>query len=145
MESVWLLLFHSRNLADLAFIVVQIDVVLYFAPIVFEQAGFTSQRASFLASGMSGLVLTICTIPTQIWMDKWGRRIPLVAGGAAMGLCLVIIGSIYAHSGVFGNGAPMLHEHSAHWLVMALIYIFVASFALSWGVVSGQRCSAYAR
>lgn len=113
-----------------------IDAVLYFAPIIFQQAGFTTERASFLASGVGGIILTISTIPTQIWLDKWGRRIPLVAGGASMGICFLVIGSIYAHNGVFQNGVPTLHQKSAHWIVIALVYVFIASFALSWGVVA---------
>ncbi|KAL2852258.1 hypothetical protein BJX68DRAFT_254601 [Aspergillus pseudodeflectus] len=64
-----------------------IDVVLYYAPILFRQAGFTSQRASFLSSGVTGIV------------DRWGRRKPLIYGGALMAVCFIIIGSLYARYG----------------------------------------------
>jgi hypothetical protein len=51
----------------------QIDIVLYYAPILFRQAGFTSERsekASFLSSGVTGIVMLVCTIPAQIWIDR---------------------------------------------------------------------------
>lgn len=127
------------NFADGAVILLQIDLVIYFAPIVFEQAGFTSERASFLASGVGGIVLVVCTIPAQIWLDKWGRRIPLVVGAVTMGLSFVVVGALYARYGVLENGIPMLRQKTAQWTVMALIYAFLASFALSWGVVSSQQ------
>jgi hypothetical protein len=37
----------------------QIDVVLYYAPILFRQAGFTSKKASFLSSGVTGIVMLV--------------------------------------------------------------------------------------
>ncbi|KAL4881022.1 general substrate transporter [Aspergillus karnatakaensis] len=112
-----------------------IDVVLYYAPILFEQAGFTSQRSSFLSSGVTGIVMLICTIPAQIWVDRWGRRKPLIFGGAAMALCFIVIGSLYARYGRTENNEVMLASNSAQWVVIVLIYIFVANFSWSWAVV----------
>lgn len=116
--------------------VVQIDVVLYYAPILFQQAGFTSQRASFLSSGVSGIVMLICTIPAQIWVDRWGRRKPLIYGGAAMAICFIIIGSLYARYGRVESNEVTLGSGSAQWVVIVLIYVFVANFSWSWAVVS---------
>lgn len=36
-----------------------IDAVLYFAPLIFQQAGLNSRNASFLASGITGIVLVV--------------------------------------------------------------------------------------
>ncbi|OJJ03342.1 hypothetical protein ASPVEDRAFT_194904 [Aspergillus versicolor CBS 583.65] len=112
-----------------------IDVVLYYAPILFQQAGFTSQRASFLSSGVSGIVMLICTIPAQIWVDRWGRRKPLIYGGAAMAICFIIIGSLYARYGRVQSNEVTLGSSSAQWVVIVLIYVFVANFSWSWAVV----------
>lgn len=35
----------------------QIDFVLYFAPLLFQQAGLSESSASFLASGVTSLVI----------------------------------------------------------------------------------------
>ncbi|KAL4990972.1 general substrate transporter [Aspergillus falconensis] len=112
-----------------------IDVVLYYAPILFQQAGFTSQRASFLSSGVTGIVMLVCTIPAQIWVDRWGRRKPLILGGAAMAICFIVIGSLYARFGRTEGDEVVLGSDSAQWVVIVLIYVFVANFSWSWAVV----------
>ncbi|KAI5980602.1 general substrate transporter [Pisolithus marmoratus] len=112
-----------------------IDAVLYYAPILFSQAGFSSQRASFLASGVSGIVNLLCTIPAQLWMDKWGRKFPLVGGGIAMTLCYLGIGTLYAIYGEKANGEVHINGKAPQWAVIALIYICIGNFAWSWAVV----------
>ncbi|GLA87529.1 hypothetical protein AtubIFM56815_001955 [Aspergillus tubingensis] len=112
-----------------------IDVVLYYAPILFQQAGFTSTKASFLSSGIIGIVMLVFTIPAQIWVDRWGRRKPLITGGSAMSICFIIIGALYARYGHTTHDAVTLESHSAQWAVVVLIFIFVANFSWSWAVV----------
>ncbi|KAI9568586.1 general substrate transporter [Boletus coccyginus] len=112
-----------------------IDAVLYYAPILFTQAGFSSQRASFLASGISGIINLVFTIPAQLLVDKWGRKPPLIWGGIAIASCFLAIGSIYAAHGGKANGEIYLNGKQSHWAVVILIYIFVANFAWSWAVV----------
>lgn len=112
-----------------------VDTVLYYAPILFAQAGFPSQRASFLASGVSGIVNLLCTIPAQLWVDKWGRKIPLVGGGIAMSLCYLGIGTLYATYGEKVNGEVRINGKAPQWAVIALIYLFIGNFAWSWAVV----------
>lgn len=77
-----------------------------------------------------------CTIPAQIWIDRWGRRKPLIIGGSAMTACLLIIGALYAKYGVVRNDAVELRSSAGQWAVVVLIYIFTANFSWSWAVVS---------
>ncbi|GAQ06887.1 high-affinity glucose transporter [Aspergillus lentulus] len=113
----------------------QIDVVLYYAPILFRQAGFTSEKASFLSSGVTGIVMLVCTIPAQIWIDRWGRRMPLVIGGLVMAICFIVTGSLYARYGHTTADSVILTSTAAQWVVIVLIYVFVANFSWSWAVV----------
>jgi len=103
----------------------QIDAVLYYAPILFTQAGFTSQRASFLASGVSGIINLIVTIFAQLWVDKWGRRFPLVGGGLAISACFLAIGALYASHGGIADEEVYLSGEGSQWAVIILIYMFV--------------------
>lgn len=48
-----------------------VDGLLYYAPVLFTQAGLSSTNASFLASGVSGLVNLVVTIIAQFYTDKW--------------------------------------------------------------------------
>ncbi|KAL4073267.1 general substrate transporter [Scleroderma yunnanense] len=112
-----------------------VDAVLYYAPILFRQAGFSSQRASFLASGVSGIINLVCTIPAQIWVDKWGRKFPLIGGGIAMSLCYFGIGLLYLLYGEKVNGEVHITSKVPQWAVIILIYMFIGNFAWSWAIV----------
>ncbi|KAF2498548.1 sugar transporter [Lophium mytilinum] len=112
-----------------------IDAILYYAPIVFQQAGFTAERASFLASGVSGIIMVLCTVPAQIWVDKWSRRKTLGIGGMACAGCFIVIGSLYAKYGSVQDGGVVLSSKPAQWTVIVLIYVFSANFSWSWAVV----------
>lgn len=48
-----------------------VDGLLYYAPVLFTQAGLSSTNASFLASGVSGLLNVVVTIISQFYTDKW--------------------------------------------------------------------------
>ncbi|KAF7158586.1 hypothetical protein CNMCM5623_003646 [Aspergillus felis] len=117
------------------FLMSQIDVVLYYAPILFRQAGFTSEKASFLSSGVTGIVMLVCTIPAQIWIDRWGRRMPLIIGGLVMAISFIVTGSLYARFGHSTADSVILTSTAAQWVVIVLIYVFVANFSWSWAVV----------
>ena len=58
------------DLTDLSHQLCGIDGVLYYAPVLFTQAGLSSTKASFLASGVSGLLNVACTIVSQPFTDK---------------------------------------------------------------------------
>ena len=85
--------------------------------------------------------MVVCTLPAQIWLDRWGRRRPLIIGGLAMAFSFLTIGAIFAGLGKFENGAPMLPDKAAQWTVVILIYFFIANFSWSWASVSPIRCT----
>ncbi|TFY82371.1 hypothetical protein EWM64_g1647 [Hericium alpestre] len=110
-----------------------IDGVLYYAPVLFSQAGLSSTTAAFLASGVSGLLNVACTIITQIYTDDWGRRSSMIRGGTIISGTMLLIGILYA-----SNASSTL---AGRWTIIALIYIFVIAFAMSWAVVNRIYCS----
>ncbi|KZV71991.1 general substrate transporter [Peniophora sp. CONT] len=110
-----------------------IDGVLYYAPVLFKQAGLSSNTASFLASGVSGLLNVVLTIFTQIFTDNWGRRPSMINGGVVIAGSMLTIGTLYA------SGAT--DQAAGRWAVIVLIYIFVVAFSMSWAVVNRIYCS----
>ncbi|KAJ5364869.1 uncharacterized protein N7496_010582 [Penicillium cataractarum] len=105
-----------------------IDGVLYYAPLLFQQAGLASSEASFFASGVSALVIFAATIPGLIYADGWGRRHSIIYGGVGLGAIMFLIGGLYAGNtvhGTFGAG---------RWVVIVCIYIFAIIYSLTWAV-----------
>ncbi|OJD25777.1 hypothetical protein ACJ73_02847 [Blastomyces percursus] len=57
-----------------------IDGAIYYAPLLFKQAGLSSSTASFLASGVSAVLLCLALIPAFLYADKIGRRASALYG-----------------------------------------------------------------
>ena len=105
-----------------------IDGVLYYAPLLFQQAGLATEEASFLASGVSALVMLAVTIPASIYSDHWGRRTSVITGGMVLASCMLLIGSLYASKSVHGGYGV------ARWVVVVTIYVFAVAFSVTWAI-----------
>lgn len=105
-----------------------IDGVLYYAPTLFLNAGLSSSKASFLASGVSALLIFATTIPGFLLADHWNRRTNILTGGSIQATCMIIIGALYASGQVSAGSAGA-------WTVIVLIYVFTIGFSGTWAVV----------
>ncbi|KAF4462508.1 sugar transporter [Fusarium albosuccineum] len=105
-----------------------IDAVLYYAPTVFTQAGLSGEKASFLASGVSAIVILLATIPATIFADRWGRRTSGIVGGVLITSLMLIIGSLYAGGQVHGS------HGAGRWVVIVCIYLFAIAFSFTWAI-----------
>lgn len=105
-----------------------INGVLYYAPQMFQSAGLSSTQASFLASGVSALVIFAATVPASLFADSWGRRTSSLLGGIGMTILMTIMGSCYA--------ANQVHEDrgAGRWVVIVCIYLFAIVFSATWAV-----------
>ncbi|KIK60407.1 hypothetical protein GYMLUDRAFT_606813 [Collybiopsis luxurians FD-317 M1] len=105
-----------------------IDGLLYYAPVLFAQAGLSGSTSKFLASGVSGLINIAVTIICTPFMDRMGRRTSTIFGGLIMGCIICIVGSIYA-SGATSNSA-------ARWIVIVCLYLFLIAFGSTWALTT---------
>ena len=105
-----------------------IDGVLYYAPILLQMAGISSQTSSFLASGISAIVILVVTIPASLWADAWGRKTSTIVGGSLIFILMLISGSLYATGEVHGD------RGAARWVVIVNIYLFAAVFSATWAI-----------
>lgn len=105
-----------------------IDGILYYAPILFRQAGLSGDKANFLASGVSSLVILATTVPASIWADKWGRRTSSVFGGTLITVLMLIMGTMYA--------ANLVHPTygAGRWVVIISIYLFAIVYNGTWAL-----------
>ena len=101
-----------------------INTVIYFAPTIFEFAGYADATASIAASVGVGIVNVILTIISIFLVDKVGRRPLLLFSMSGMVLSLLGLGL------VFSIGASSLGLYTAVFLMT-----YIASFAIGLGPI----------
>ncbi|MCJ1418776.1 hypothetical protein MMC32_005127 [Xylographa parallela] len=106
-----------------------IDGVLYYAPTLFTQAGLPSGTASFLASGLSAILMLAISIPASLYADNWGRRTSVITGGIGLSGCMFVIGGLYAADNVHASAG------AGRWFVIVLIFCFALLYVSTWGIV----------
>jgi sugar porter (SP) family MFS transporter len=100
-----------------------INVISYYAPLVFEQAGWRG-RDAILMTGINGISYLLSTVPPWYVVDRWGRRPILLCGAVAMMISLSSISYfIYIEIG----WTPTL--------VVIFVMIYNAAFGASWGPI----------
>ncbi|KAK7910635.1 hypothetical protein PG985_013116 [Apiospora marii] len=105
-----------------------IDGVLYYAPLLFQQAGLDSTAAAFLASGVSALLIFAATVPATLFADRWSRRANTILGGLGMAATMFLMGALYAGDAVRPSGG------AGRWVVIVCIYLFAVLYCVSWAV-----------
>ncbi|THZ78356.1 general substrate transporter [Aureobasidium pullulans] len=108
-----------------------IDAIIYYASNVFISLGLTGGTNALLATGVTGVVFLISTIPAMLIIDRVGRKPMLLVGSAVMGVSMVIVGVIVAK---FSHDWP--GHVAAGWTAVALIWVYIAAFGATWGPVS---------
>ena len=87
----------------------------------------------------------LLTLPAILFLDKWGRRPSLLVGAFGMMLCLFIVGALEATYGE-PNKSTNPELAAVSWVIIshpdvsrviiALSYLFVSLFAVTWGPTS---------
>lgn len=122
------------------------NVMMYYVVDVFKMAGYTGNVG--LISGVIQYILnTVMTVPALFLMDRVGRRLILLVGALLMMTFQFgvagILGTYSVPTGASGTvNITIPDEHkSAAKGVIACCYLFVVSFACSWGVGIWVYCS----
>ncbi|RNJ57131.1 hypothetical protein D7B24_006407 [Verticillium nonalfalfae] len=100
-----------------------INVISYYAPYVFESAGWVGQDA-VLMTGINGITYFLSTIPPWYLVDRWGRRPILLSGAILMAVSLSLI-SYFIYLDV--SWTPTC--------VVIFVMIYNAAFGYSWGPI----------
>ena len=118
------------------------NVMMYYITYVFGMAGYTG-NANLLASSIQYIINVVMTIPALIWLDRWGRRKPLIIGAFFMMVWMFTNAGIMGGTGkVVQGGVGGVPEESMKLSgapakgLIACTYLFVASYAPTWGPVS---------
>jgi sugar porter (SP) family MFS transporter len=100
-----------------------INVISYYAPLVFESAGWIG-RDAILMAGINGVIYVASTIPIWFLIDVAGRRKILMSGSVVTALALGACGYFLYIDASYTPTA-----------VVACVIIFNAAFGASWGPI----------
>jgi SP family galactose:H+ symporter-like MFS transporter len=108
------------------------NVVMYYAPSIFQSAGFASTTQQMWGTALVGLTNVLATFIAIAFVDKMGRKPILYAGYAVMGLAMISLGFMF-HAGV-KTGAQQI-------TAVAILLTFIVGFAMSSGPIIWILCS----
>jgi len=103
-----------------------ISTIVYYAPNIFQLAGFNDAAYSSLATAGIGVVNVVATLFAIYYLDKIGRRPLLLVGLVGMGLTLVGL-SVAFHVGAEGG--------VLRWAAVACVFGYIICFAFSLGTM----------
>ncbi len=99
-----------------------INAILYYAPRIFERAGF--ERISAIGqSTIVGLVNMLFTVVAIVLVDKVGRKPLLLIAAAGMGISQLLLGAAFKVESFSGTG------------ILLLILLYIAFFAMAMGPI----------
>jgi SP family galactose:H+ symporter-like MFS transporter len=103
-----------------------INTIIYYAPTIFQLAGFQDTSSSILATVGIGIVNVLATVFAVLYLDKLGRRPLLLTGLVGMALSLLGL-SLTFH---FNQEFSFLR-----WIAMGCTFSFIICFAFSLGAI----------
>jgi MFS family permease len=116
--------------------------MMYYIVYIMEGANIASP---LLTASIQYIINVALTLPAILYLDKWGRRPSMLLGSFGMMTWLFISGSLQGAYGIPNdtkNGDPKLSDitwiigpghTSVSKAVVACSYLFVATFATTWG------------
>lgn len=110
-----------------------INVIMYYAPKIFDLAGFSGAAQQMWGTVIVGLTNVLATFIAIAFVDRLGRKPIMYAGFVTMGLAMTTVG-IFFNMGIDKN--PSL----GYPAIFALL-IFIVGFAMSAGPIIWVICS----
>jgi MFS transporter, SP family, galactose:H+ symporter len=102
-----------------------INIVIYYAPKIFQIAGFASASSAIFASVGVGIVNVLVTVAALWLIDRLGRRPLLIIGLIGMTVCLAVLGLAF-----------FINSTSLGMISIISVMAYVAFFAVSLGPVA---------
>jgi MFS transporter, SP family, galactose:H+ symporter len=103
-----------------------VNAVIYYTPIIFQDAGVSSANTAILAASFVGVVNVVATVVASLIIDKFGRRPLLLWGAVIMTVSLVALGTIF-----------VIGPNKAGYFILLVLCLYIAAFELSFGPIFG--------
>ncbi|KAK9248175.1 general substrate transporter [Lipomyces tetrasporus] len=115
------------------------NVMMYYVVYTFAMAGYQG-NVGLVSSSIQYVINVVMTVPALLFIDSWGRRPLLIYGACIMAVWLFAVSGLMAAHGHWVpevNGNPNIRwivpGKSAAKAIIACNYLFVATFATTWG------------
>ena len=105
-----------------------INTVIYYAPTIFQMAGFQSDVVAISATLGVGVANVLFTIVAIRLVDRWGRKPLLSLGLVGIVASLFVLGMAFYMQDVLGA--------ALRWVTVGSLLVYIASFAVSLGPVA---------
>jgi SP family galactose:H+ symporter-like MFS transporter len=109
------------------------NVIMYYAPKIFNLAGFTSTVQAMWGTVLVGLINVLATFIAIAFVDRVGRKPILFVGFIVMGLSMGTLGLMF-HIGMQGS-------HTLQFAAIGALLVFIVGFAMSAGPIIWVICS----
>lgn len=103
-----------------------INTVIYYAPTIFQLAGFGTASGAILAAVGVGAVNVLVTIVAMQLLDRIGRRTLLLGGLIGMAVSLGLLGLAFSRPN---------HTGSLAWISVTSLMLYVGSFGIGLGPI----------
>ncbi|MGL5388459.1 MAG: sugar porter family MFS transporter [Enterobacterales bacterium] len=108
------------------------NVIMYYAPKIFDLAGFTNTAQQMWGTVIVGLVNVLATFIAIGLVDRWGRKPTLKLGFLVMAIGMGTLGTMMN----IGMDTP-----AAQYFAILMLLMFIVGFAMSAGPLIWVLCS----
>ena len=114
------------------------NLMMYYIVYIMQSAG---SKCPIVSATIQYVINCVMGVLPLIYLDRWGRRPTILCGSAMIMVCLFSIGAImgiYGEKGTIGTTTTWVISDNRHAgnAVIALSFLSVATFAVSYGPVS---------
>ncbi|XP_027092631.1 sugar transport protein 5 [Coffea arabica] len=110
-----------------------INIIAFYAPVLFQSLGFGNDSA-LIGAIILGLVNLASILVSTAVVDRYGRRLLFIEGGAQMFICQVAVAFVVAAAAGTSGTRHISKEYGAS--IVALMCAYAAGFGWSWGPLS---------
>ncbi|MBJ7260053.1 MAG: sugar porter family MFS transporter [Chthoniobacterales bacterium] len=112
-----------------------INVVMYYAPRILQEAGFTTTAEQMWGTVLVGTINVLATFIAIAFVDRLGRKPIMFTGFAVMGAGMISLGALF-HLGLGGEH----HGMAMSYLAIGALIVFIIGFAMSAGPIIWIIC-----
>ncbi|KAF9698914.1 hypothetical protein EKO04_003340 [Ascochyta lentis] len=108
-----------------------VSAIQYYTPQIYKGLDIGTGDA-LKYQGISNVLSVVAQACTVLFIDRIGRRWPLIIGNVVNGICWIIVTAAIAN---FPNASPSL-QHSLGWVFITINWLYQISFSFTCGPLS---------